>query len=102
MIRQEFDVKSYWKVIVYYNVDYALFSDIFNSLQKVGAASEDIENIYGNMVSGKAKAVTYSNYSKHISVVLFNKPCIYDRIPCNEDVSYIQEADKEQMKRGIF
>lgn len=73
MIRQEFDVKSYWKVIVYYNVDYALFSDIFNSLHKAGAASEDIENIYGNMVSGKAKAVTYSNYSKHISIVLFNK-----------------------------
>ena len=73
MIKQEFDVESYWKVIVYYNVDYALFSDISNTLQKAGAASEDIENIYGNMSSGKAKAVTYSNYSKHISIVLFNK-----------------------------
>lgn len=73
MIRQEFNVENYWKVIVYYDVNYSLFTDIFNTLKKHEAAEEDINEIYGHMSSEKAKAVTYSNYSKHISIVLFNK-----------------------------
>ena len=73
MIRQAFDVEDYWRVIVWYNLDYGLFGYIKNDLTKSGAAPEVIEDIYRNMSSGKAKAVTYSNYSRHISIVLFNK-----------------------------
>ena len=76
MIRQEFDVDGYWKVIVYYNLDYGRFSSVANALYKSGATSEAVDDIYRHMSSGKAKAVTYSNYSKHISIVLFNRHTI--------------------------
>lgn len=73
MIRQAFDVEDYWKVIVYYNLDYGLFNEVSHALYRAGASSGVIEDIHEHMSSGKAKAVTYNNYSRHISVVLFNK-----------------------------
>ena len=73
MIRQEFSVESYWKVIVYYNLDYGLFNIVSHTLLEAGADKDTIEDIYHHMSSYKAKAVTYSNYSRHISVVLFNR-----------------------------
>ena len=73
MIRQEFSVEGYWKVIVYYNLDYGLFSVVSRTLLEAGADEDVIHDIYQHMSSYKAKAVTYSNYSKHLSVVLFNR-----------------------------
>lgn len=73
MIRQQFDVENYWKVIVYYNVDYNLFSSIAGELRSIDASEEMIWEIYNMMSEGKAKAVTYSNLKKHVSIILFNK-----------------------------
>lgn len=73
MIRQSFDIEGYWRVIVYYNVDYGLFSSVEREMLHYGAAPEVVKDIYGNMSSGKAKAVTYSNCPRHISMVLFNR-----------------------------
>ena len=72
MIRQEFDVESYYKVIVYYDVNFDLFMDLVRELSNVGASASAIWEIYDMMSTGKAKAVTFSNVRKHISVVLFN------------------------------
>ena len=73
MIRQQFDVENYWKVIVYYNVDYNLFSSIAKELKNINASDEIIWEIYNMMSEEKAKAVTYSNLKKHVSIILFNK-----------------------------
>lgn len=73
MIKQIFDVESYWKVIVYYNVDYNFFDIIAKELLKHNASRHIINDIYSIMSQGKAKAVTYSNIDRYVSVVLFNK-----------------------------
>ena len=73
MIRQQFDVENYWKVIVYYNVDYNLFSSIAGELRNIDASDGMVWEIYSMMSEEKAKAVTYSNPKKHVSIILFNK-----------------------------
>lgn len=72
MIKQVFNVKHYWKVIVYYNVDYSLFNYIYNDLKETDISKKSLNRLYYNMFSHRAKAVTISNINKHISVVLFN------------------------------
>lgn len=98
MTRQVIDVDGYWKVIVYYNVDYNFFSYIVSTLKRINASEETIYKIYSMMSKGKAKAVTYSNLEKHISIVLFN---IHDSI---EDYisSIVHEAEhvKQAMLMG--
>ena len=96
MTRQIIDVDRYWKVIVYYNVDYNFFSYIVSALKRINASEETIYKIYSMMLEGKAKAVTYSNLEKHISIVLFN---IHDSI---EDYisSVVHEA--EHVKQAML
>ena len=73
MIQQIFNIKDYWEVTVFYNVNYNLFYIIVDLLSEIGASNNLIEDIYSSMKSGKAKAVTYSNSNKHVSIALFNK-----------------------------
>ena len=40
MIKQLIDIDGYWKVIVYYNVDYNFFSDIAFELKAIGSPVE--------------------------------------------------------------
>lgn len=65
MIRQVINIKHYWKVIVYYNIDY----DFFNSppVERIS------EGVLSNLRNNKAKAVTISSIEKRQSIVLFNK-----------------------------
>lgn len=73
MVRQVFHIKHYWKVIVYYNLDYNFFSIVENDLYNYGATSSTIAKIYDSLYSKEAKALTYSNFNRHISIVIFNK-----------------------------
>lgn len=65
MIRQVINIKHYWKVIVYYNIDY----DFFNTSPVERISQEVLDNLRYN----KAKAVTISNIEKRESIVLINK-----------------------------
>lgn len=90
MRRQVIDVDGYWKVIVYYDMDYSLFDYVVRDVKKeflslksnfkaltMGAyydgVMEELEEVYVWMRSGMAKAVTYSNLERHVSIVLFNR-----------------------------
>lgn len=73
MTKQQIKIRHYWEVIVYYDVDYSSFYYIDNDLRKLGATANTRSTIYDNMVSNKAKAVTFSNESKRKSIILFNK-----------------------------
>ena len=73
MIRQEFHVRKYWKVVVYFNVDYSLFDVILRELVKKGFSEDVIGEIKEHMENEYAKAATISNVRKHISYILFNK-----------------------------
>ena len=72
MIRQEFNVRSYWKVVVWWNLDYHFFDIVLNDIRVMGIDDETVRDIYKIMKSGRAKAVTISNVSKHASLILFN------------------------------
>jgi len=72
MIKQVFHIKNYWKVIVYYNVDYNFFDIIRKDLVKINASDTTIDDIYYNLVVREAKGATYSNTHKHVSIMLFN------------------------------
>lgn len=72
MIKQVFYVEHYWEVIVYWNVDYDLFSDITYELLQIGFMGVAIKEMRKIMGTGKAKAVTCSSIDDHVSIVLFN------------------------------
>lgn len=72
MIKQIIDVNGYWKVVVYYNVDYSLFHYVDRDLSEIDITSLVRKDMYDNMITGDAKAVTISNSRKRVSIVLFN------------------------------
>ena len=72
MIKQYINIDNYWKVVVYYNINYNLFDYIIKDLHKLNTNTKTIINIYKNMSTRKAKAVTISNIKYKRSVVLFN------------------------------
>ena len=72
MIRRTININEYWKVIVYYNVNYNFFNIISRELKYYGAEDYNIRRIYNKMSKRKAKAVTISFYEERVSVVLFN------------------------------
>ena len=72
MIKQIFYAEHYWEVIVYWNVDYDLFSDIAYELLLIGLKEAAIEEMKKIMEDGRAKAVTCSSIDDHVSIVLFN------------------------------
>lgn len=73
MIRQVFTIDGKWTVIVYYNIDYKYFKDIWNDLQENGCKEVEIHSLYNSMVSGMAMGFTYSNTDDRISIVGLNR-----------------------------
>lgn len=72
MVKQVFSVKEYWEVIVFYDVDYSLFYLIEDELYNADITKHFLKELYYMMFYRLAKAVTFSNTKKHISVVIFN------------------------------
>jgi len=72
MIKQVFNIETYWKVVVFYNMDYHFFNDARQELINIGATVLDIDELYDMMITGKAKAVTFSSLSAHTSIIIFN------------------------------
>ena len=71
MIKRIININNYWKVIVYYNIDYNFFDYVENDLLYYGTPVESIKRIYHNMRT-TAKAFTYSNVKHRVSIVGFN------------------------------
>ena len=96
MVRQDIDIDGYWKVIVFYNLDYGLFHIIYKVLKAIGFTDAHIRRIYNMLKSGKAKAVTCSNPLYHISIILLTPhPFIPDFIS-----SVVHEA--EHVKQAML
>lgn len=96
MIKTVLNIDNYWKVIVYYDVDYDFFNVIYNTFRKYRVSNNVIREIYFIMSKYKAKAVTVSIHDYNISIVLFNKhKSYYDYIN-----SIIHEA--EHIKQSML
>lgn len=72
MIKQVFHIENYWKVIVFYDVDYNLFDIIDYELKLANFSDDFIYNLWNTIIEGEAKAATCSNLERHISIVIFN------------------------------
>ena len=96
MIKQVFDVESYWKIIVYYDVDYNFFDDVVWEMRMASIPDKVIDEVWHTVKPGKAKAVTCNSIDNHISVVVFN------RHQSNADYinSIVHEA--EHVKQAMF
>lgn len=73
MIVQAFNIKNYWRVVVYYNVSYNSPNVVKSALSKIGFKTTDINSIIDSILTGQAKAVTCSNLNLHISIILFGR-----------------------------
>lgn len=73
MTKQIFDIEDYWKVIVYYDVDYNFFGEVTKRLRSMGASEEDMKDLYRSLSGGRVKAFTYSNTEDHVSLMVFNR-----------------------------
>ena len=71
MIKQVFYIRHYWEVRVYYNIDFDLFDAIEKDLKDCGISKDSLRELYNMLYNGLAKAVTFSNLEKHLSIVLF-------------------------------
>ena len=72
MIKQTFSIDGYWKVIVYWDMDYNFFDDAVLELRKINYTKTAIEEVYNTLKLGDAKAVTCSKTGEHTSIVIFN------------------------------
>lgn len=96
MIKKTIDVDGYWKVIVYYNIDYNFFDIIAKDLYRLTENKSLIKRVFSNMYLSFAKAVTISDIHKHESIVCFNNhKSYYDYVN-----SIIHEA--EHVKQHIL
>lgn len=96
MTRQVFDIEDYWRVIVFYDVDFHLFSRIIKELVAIDVDTEYIRETYHLLKERKAKAVTFSNADLHTSIILFNSHyCLSDYVD-----SIVHEA--EHVKQALL
>lgn len=71
MIKRIININNYWKVIVYYNIDYNFFDYIAKDLKSYSTPVGNIRRIYYNMRTN-AKAFTCSSSYYKVSIVGFN------------------------------
>ena len=72
MIKQVFDIESYWKVIVIWNIDYNFFDDVALEMRRASISERIINEVWDTLSSGEAQAVTCNSLEQHISIVIFN------------------------------
>ena len=94
MIKRIININNYWKVIVYYNIDYNFFDYVENDLLYYGTPVESIKRIYHNMIT-TAKAFTYSNAKYRVSIVGFNKH--FDKYDYINSIIHEAEHVKQHM-----
>ena len=100
MIRQVINVHNYWKVIIYFNVDYNLFHHIVKDLRKINISYKLIKRVYYNMSNGFAKGVTISNIEEYTSIVCFN--CHKSQYDYINSIAHECEHIKQDMLRGYM
>lgn len=71
MIRQQFHVEHYWKVLVFYDVSQGFFPIVKEELSAIGFPARAIMEIFYEL-RHNAKAVTCSNGWYHTSIIIFN------------------------------
>lgn len=72
MIKQVFDIESYWKVIVIWSIDYNFFDEVALEMRMISISEDVINEVWKTLSSREAQAVTCNNIQQHISIIIFN------------------------------
>lgn len=94
MIKQVFHIERYWKVVVYYNVDYDHFDYIIKDIKMNSLPIEGMIGIKQKLRN--AYGVTISIPNRRLSIVIFNRHKSKD-----EYVSTIVH-EAEHIKQDMF
>ena len=73
MVRQQFGVDGYWRVVVYYDLDFNLFDWVAYDLSRIGFSIWTVKKLYRFFRKGKIKAVTCSNPLRRSSIVIIDR-----------------------------
>lgn len=73
MIKQVFSVQTYWRVVVFYSIDYGFLDAVYKEAHKAHIAKNIINKVIANLKTHKAKAATMSSLRGHVSIVLFSQ-----------------------------
>ena len=73
MIKQLINVDNYWKVIVYYNVDYNFFDIVIRDVANTGTPVKEMVSILNLLHNHKIKAVTINKPKIYTSYIIFGK-----------------------------
>lgn len=92
MIRSVINVKGYWSIVLFINVDYDRFDIIEDALTDILAPISIIDEIYDKIGYKRNSGVTYTNFDFKTSVVCINKTS--DREELMNTISH--EADHVQ------
>ena len=72
MIKRMINIDNYWRVIVYYNVDYDSYRIVSREVKEYTSPVEEIDYAVFLLINHRAKAFTIST-SRRISVMCFRK-----------------------------
>lgn len=92
MIKSIIDIRGYWSIVMFVNVDYDKFDVIEEELTNILAPISVIDDIYDKISYKLNSGVTYSSFDFRTSVVCINKA--RDREELMNTISH--EADHVQ------
>jgi hypothetical protein len=96
MIKQNFNVEHYWKVTVFYDWNCDFLCDVVDVLKVGGFSKNFVRKVLYNMYVEDARAVTCSNISNKVSIVIFNQ----HKSKADYLNSIVHEA--EHIKQALF
>lgn len=94
MIRSVINIKGYWSIVLFVNVDYDRFDIIESELTNILTPISIIDEIYDKIAYKKNSGVTYSNLDYRTSIVCINKTTSKEELinTISHEADHVQEA----------
>lgn len=94
MIRSVINIRGYWSIVLFVNVDYDRFDIIEDALTDILAPISIIDEIYDKISYKRNSGVTYSNSDFRTSVVCINKASTREELinTISHEADHVQDA----------
>ena len=94
MIRSVIDVRGYWSIVLFVDIDYDRFDIIENALTDILAPISVIDEIYNRIAYKLDSGVTYSNSDFRTSVICINKASDREELinTISHEADHVQDA----------
>lgn len=94
MIRSVINIRGYWSIVLFVNVDYDKFYIIEDALTDILAPISIIDEIYDKISYKRDSGVTYTNSNFRTSVVCVNKASTREELmnTISHEADHVQDA----------